>query len=149
MSEKKFEVGDRVQVIRQGRHEGTVGKLGTVKHVYPFSFVVDVQLDADPGDSWLFSTSELELLPKYTFTAKPYEGPPRTLGSKADAPHSAHYKHGKIEPLDLIRSQNLTFEEGSIVKYVTRAKHSGRRLSDLEKAMWYLEAMIAEEEAKA
>lgn len=32
----------------------------------------------------------------------------------------SHYKHGGIQPVEYIESNDLNFNEGSIVKYVTR-----------------------------
>lgn len=50
-----------------------------------------------------------------------------------------HYQ-GTIQPIDLIKAQNLNFNLGNVVKYVCRAgKKDGENiLSDLEKAKNYL-----------
>jgi len=58
---------------------------------------------------------------------------------------SAHYKDGKVEPLELIESQGLDFHLGNVVKYVVRAHHyrvagDAQRVVDaVDKAIWYLE----------
>ena len=61
-----------------------------------------------------------------------------------------HYQ-GKIQPIDLIESACLNFNEGNIIKYVCRSRRKGERIRDLEKAMWYLkreyEAAMREEHA--
>lgn len=53
-----------------------------------------------------------------------------------------HYKLGEIEPLHLIESQGLNFEEGNIIKYVCRHRRSGKGKGDLLKAKWYLERLL-------
>jgi hypothetical protein len=60
--------------------------------------------------------------------------------------HPPHYTSGKIEVIDFIEDQNLTYHLGNVVKYVARAgkKHptlSGE-LEDLKKARWYLQRYI-------
>jgi len=51
-----------------------------------------------------------------------------------------HYTRG-IETTDYIISNNMSFCEGNIVKYITRYKLKGG-LEDLKKAKWYLEKLI-------
>ncbi len=58
--------------------------------------------------------------------------------------HPSHYNQGQIEVIDFIEDQKLGFHEGSIVKYVSRAKHKGKELEDLKKAQWYLTRKIEE-----
>ncbi len=53
----------------------------------------------------------------------------------------SHYTQGGIEPLDFIMSNNMTFNEGNVVKYVTRYKYKNG-LEDLKKAKVYLERLI-------
>jgi hypothetical protein len=56
--------------------------------------------------------------------------------------HPQHYNQGKIEVIDAIDDWGLDFCEGNIVKYVTRSRHKGNRLQDLEKAKWYLDHLV-------
>jgi len=56
--------------------------------------------------------------------------------------HPQHYNQGKIEVIDAIDDWDLDFCEGNIVKYVTRSRHKGNRLQDLEKAKWYLDHLV-------
>jgi len=65
----------------------------------------------------------------------------RSTGSAVD--HPSHYNQGKIEVIDFIEDQNLGFHEGSAVKYICRYPHKGRPIEDLEKAVWYLQRLIA------
>ena len=56
--------------------------------------------------------------------------------------HPAHYNTGKFEVIDVIEDWQLEFHEGTVIKYVARAKHKHNtlagRIQDLEKAAWYL-----------
>ena len=56
-----------------------------------------------------------------------------------------HYTKG-IETTEYIRSWSMDYVCGNIIKYVTRFPHKGTPLSDLKKAIWYLEYLIKEEE---
>ena len=58
-----------------------------------------------------------------------------------------HYTIG-IETIDYIRSWNMDYVRGNIIKYVTRFPYKGTALSDLKKARWYLDYLIKEEESK-
>jgi hypothetical protein len=57
--------------------------------------------------------------------------------------YNDHYK-AKVQPIDLIEAQQLNFNRGNIIKYVSRAgkKEGESELKDLEKAMYYLEREI-------
>ena len=54
-----------------------------------------------------------------------------------------HYKGG-IEPTEYIKSNNLDFFEGNVVKYVTRWRKKGG-ITDLRKAKDYIEMLIKQE----
>ena len=53
-----------------------------------------------------------------------------------------HYKQHTIEAIDVIHDWNLGFELGNVIKYISRHKHKGNELADLEKALWYLNDYI-------
>jgi|TARA_R100000458_G_C8201515_1_gene191919 aryl-phospho-beta-D-glucosidase BglC (GH1 family) len=59
--------------------------------------------------------------------------------------HPEHYTQG-IETIDYIRSWNMDYVRGNIIKYVTRFPYKGTALQDLKKAKWYLEYLIKEVE---
>lgn len=48
-----------------------------------------------------------------------------------------HYDNMEIQPIDYIQSNGLSFEEGNIIKYITRWRTKGG-IIDLEKAAQYL-----------
>jgi len=61
--------------------------------------------------------------------------------------HPEHYNiPGSIEVIDFIESWSLDFNEGNVVKYVTRHKHKRNPLEDLKKARFYIDRLIALQE---
>lgn len=58
--------------------------------------------------------------------------------------HPAHYNKGKIEVIDFIEDQGLSFHLGNVIKYIARAGSKGDKLEDLKKARWYLDRYINE-----
>jgi Protein of unknwon function (DUF3310). len=58
-----------------------------------------------------------------------------------------HYSRYAIEPIDFISLNNIGFEAGNVIKYITRydAKNG---LEDLQKARKYLDFLIAKEEGR-
>ena len=67
---------------------------------------------------------------------------PKTISNVID--HPSHYNRGKIEVIDFIEDQGLSFHLGNVIKYVTRAGSKGDKLEDLKKARWYLDRYINE-----
>ena len=53
-----------------------------------------------------------------------------------------HYKNCKIQPVDYIVENNLTFLEGNVVKYITRHRRKGEGASDIEKVIHYCELIL-------
>lgn len=53
----------------------------------------------------------------------------------------SHYRVGD-EVIPFVRSWDLNFNLGNVVKYVTRAPYKGKRIEDLRKAKEYLEREI-------
>lgn len=58
--------------------------------------------------------------------------------------HPSHYNRGKIEVIDFIEDQDLSFHLGNVIKYIARAGSKGDKLEDLKKARWYLDRYINE-----
>jgi len=52
-----------------------------------------------------------------------------------------HYKNFKIQPIEFILKNNISFCEGNVIKYICRYKTKGG-LQDLEKAKHYIELLI-------
>jgi hypothetical protein len=59
-----------------------------------------------------------------------------------------HYQKGDYEPIKIIQAYDLDFFEGNILKYLLRYKKKNG-LEDLQKAQWYLNALVDKEEKKA
>ena len=55
-----------------------------------------------------------------------------------------HYKKGQ-EPYPFIKSWDMSYAQGNIIKYVTRYKFKNG-VEDLKKARWYLDQLIKENE---
>ncbi|MDD3229751.1 MAG: DUF3310 domain-containing protein [Oscillospiraceae bacterium] len=58
--------------------------------------------------------------------------------------HPSHYTSGKIEVIDFIVDQKLTYCLGNAVKYIARAgkKDPSKTIEDLQKAVWYTNKQI-------
>lgn len=78
-------------------------------------------------------------------TAYPYDKPSLSQ-SDEEVNHPGHYTAGKIEVIDFLEDQKLDFRAANVIKYVCRARLKGKYLSDLKKARWYLDRLIAEQE---
>jgi hypothetical protein len=57
-----------------------------------------------------------------------------------------HYTAGGIETIDFIEAKKLGYNLGNVVKYITRSDLKGNRLENLQKAQWYLNREISNEE---
>jgi len=55
------------------------------------------------------------------------------------------YYKSKIQAIDYIEANNLDFNEGNVIKYITRYKQKGG-MKDLTKALYYLERIIQSHE---
>jgi hypothetical protein len=53
-----------------------------------------------------------------------------------------HYKDCKIQPIEYIVGNDLTFCEGNAIKYITRHRRKGEGAKDIEKAIHYLEMIL-------
>ena len=53
-----------------------------------------------------------------------------------------HYKTCKIQPVDYIVENNLTFLEGNVVKNITRHRRKGEGVRDIEKVIHYCELIL-------
>ena len=54
-----------------------------------------------------------------------------------------HYRDGfKIQPIEFINANNLSFIQGSVIKYICRYNKKGTPLKDLEKIKHYVDLLI-------
>ena len=65
-------------------------------------------------------------------------------------PGPDHYTSLKPEPIDVIHAWRLNYNIGNVVKYVVRAgrKPGEDKVKDLEKAVWYLNRIVAAAKGK-
>ena len=59
----------------------------------------------------------------------------------------SHYKDLAIQPVEYITANNLSYLQGSVIKYVTRYQNKNGK-EDLEKAIHFIKMMIQEEDDK-
>ena len=52
-----------------------------------------------------------------------------------------HYPQ-KYDVIDFVSDNTLNFNEGNVLKYITRARKKGTHLKDLEKALDYIQREI-------
>lgn len=130
----KVEVGDPIYII-DAAIGGSKSKrllLGVVTEVSKSKCLVLVH-----GNQKTYSkTSSTIVKPKEALVI-PEEDPYKQVGGN-------HYRM-KIQPLDYIEANKLTFSEGNVIKYVSRHRNKNG-LEDLFKAKHYLERIIAEYE---
>ena len=56
----------------------------------------------------------------------------------------SHYKDKKIQPINYILENKLTFCEGSVLKYITRHREKNGA-EDIRKAIQYLQFILVDE----
>lgn len=56
--------------------------------------------------------------------------------------HPDHYKGNRFEVIDIIEDYGLNFNLGNVIKYTLRAGKKDDEITDLKKAVWYLEREI-------
>ena len=59
-----------------------------------------------------------------------------------------HYSKLAIQPVEYINANGLSYLAGNVVKYISRYKHKGKPLQDLQKAKHYVEMLIELEDKK-
>ena len=60
-------------------------------------------------------------------------------------PDVSHYLEGGIQPIDFINSNNLNYNLGCVIKYITRCNHKGTKQEDLQKAIDYINFELEKE----
>ena len=61
-------------------------------------------------------------------------------------PLTPHYQQGGIEPIDFINANDLNFNLGNAIKYITRCNHKGHKAVDLKKAIDYINFELEKED---
>lgn len=71
------------------------------------------------------------------------------LGVKmSNVDHPKHYNFSKFETIDVIKSWDLDFCLGNVVKYISRAGRKLDEIEDLKKAKFYLEYYLVSRQNK-
>lgn len=119
-----FKVGDKVQIIKNTSCHGfSVGQIVTINEEYGGKDEIYRCVD-DLGNFWYVKKKEVCAVKEF---------------------HSSHYE-GKIEPIEFIMANKMSFNRGNIIKYATRAcKKSGQEKLDIHKIIDYAMLMAFEE----
>lgn len=62
--------------------------------------------------------------------------------------HPKHYNFSKFETIDVIKSWDLDFCLGNVIKYISRAGRKLDEIEDLKKAKFYLEYFLVSSKNK-
>jgi|TARA_R110002020_G_scaffold59967_3_gene163002 hypothetical protein len=87
------------------------------------------------NDAWSESVKNTEKFKKTNLKKQARMATKKQVGGE-------HYKNCKIQPIDYIMENNLTFCEGNALKYITRHRRKGEGAKDIEKAIHYLEMIL-------
>ena len=68
----------------------------------------------------------------------------------SDAINPDHYKSGNVECIDAIQESMSSdafkgYLKGNALKYIWRCDYKGKKIEDLQKAVWYLQKLMQEE----
>jgi len=139
----EFKAGDRVEIIGGARHGDKV----TITDVDIFHGLVQYKI----GNGWWLGEQLEELDDPLAKKIEERNNKPPILEGKdfnhkpETVNHPPHYQADGMEAIDVIEAFNLDFSEGSAIKYILRARKKGNSIEDWNKAIWYLERLIANE----
>lgn len=118
-------------------------------HMYDSENMARARLGLDPITSVVLHNWAGESSPSSHYTIMP-DGTVKdnTIGlnltkhanSTSTVEHPAHYNQYPVEVIDLV--EEMSFNGGNAVKYITRAPFKGKELEDLDKAMYYIKKEI-------
>ena len=75
--------------------------------------------------------------------SEPSEITDRPKQTCLDTQHGgSHYKQGTIQPIEYIHANDLSFLEGSSIKYITRNRRKGTPVEDLKKAIHFIQILL-------
>lgn len=126
----EFKTGDKVMGLLGGSYwvSGEITDISCSKRLYLFKA-------DDGGGEWWCRANNIK----------------RATDSKLveRVNHPNHYNHGKVETIDVIatalvgyKNSLVSYDLGSVIKYIARAPFKGELLEDLKKARWYLDHAI-------
>lgn len=129
----KFKVGDKVRVVDNTFDEGL--QMGEVADVVEYDGTkIPYRLKTNNGSFIWVGEDEIELVGNEA-SKKQYN----PLDVQAGG---GHYKSRTIQPVEYSNANNLSFNQGNVVKYITRYQDKNS-IEDLEKVIHYtfIEAM--------
>ena len=140
-----FNIGDKVTVREEGMGDNewgvvrgiSVTQKGTKYYIEFDKFPFDLWVDED--EIWTVKSERIDWVKSEKVDLK--EAVKETLSKQDDAVnHPSHYTSGKIEVIDFIEDQKLSYHLGNAIKYICRAgkKDPSKTVEDLHKAVWYI-----------
>jgi hypothetical protein len=90
---------------------------------------------------WVGSSDELTQTEKSTSSPQPKQQKIGLTPLEVQV-GGAHYRKGKIQPIEFILDQELGYCEGAVVKYISRHKLKGSGVEDLKKAKHYIDFIL-------
>ena len=90
---------------------------------------------------------DLTRLQQVTSTASPEPEQEPIHNNLVDSP--SHYHSDTIEVIDAVEHWGLGFNLGNVVKYIARCQYKNNEITDLKKALWYLEREIKTQEDRS
>jgi len=135
----RFAVGDKVICVKNTPfvQEGWIGYITSSS--YEYGDIPYIVKSYERLESFTFKEDELELLTASQHQSSIEETKPTSALDKQVS--GDHYKDCKIQPIEYIHANGLSYLEGNVIKYTTRhSKKNGRK--DIEKAIHYLELIL-------
>ena len=133
----KFKSGDKVKIVSLsnssiGDAEYTIGDFATIVCLNDCFLNNDLWIKLENGSEYGISSEDVELI----FETDEEEVEVNKFNPLASQSGGSHYKIHGVQPVEYTMSNNLSFCQGNIIKYITRyADKNG--LEDLEKVIHY------------
>ena len=98
-------------------------------------------VDMDYAVNYIFDSDILEQRPDHISHIEKMVNQPAQPHEMVNQIGGSHYQQFKIQPIDFIAANNLSFMTGNVIKHVARYDKKGG-LEDLKKARYYLDKLI-------
>ena len=119
----KFLIGETVRVTSE--QHGHKFKIGSLVQITGKNDTFYTAKD-ETGESWCICDLELE----------------KACKTELAVDHPAHYNQGKFEVIDVLEDWKCGFNDGNAIKYLSRFRHKGNPVQDVEKAIWYCQRLL-------
>lgn len=170
--EKEFGVDcdgniDKIGFVKSMKY--LCGTLATIDYIYDSMNIIKLKDFTSEGRNWSYSTDMIkpykpnqnkkepkinkaiiplqkddqdDQLDAFVYAMQGLNIDKSILPQQETVNHPSHYNKGKIEVIDYIEDKGFNFNLGNAVKYISRCEHKGKKVEDLNKAIWYLQREI-------